>query len=901
MAQRIQFRQDTSIRWTAINPVLAMGEPAYETDTGKQKIGDGKTAYKLLPYKLEVGPQGIAGPAGPQGPVGLTGDRGLQGIAGPVGGAGPSSILSIGSVTGGLSASATLVGTSPSQILNLVLPKGDTGATGQPCSLSIGSVGKGTSPSATISGTAPAQVLNLILPQGDQGQQGTQGIQGIAGPVGPKGDTGAVGAGVVIQGTFTAWPPAPSASAADGDLWILGAAAPVGAPAGSVIGDGFVFDKPLNKWINVGQIRGPQGLRGDTGPVGPQGPVGPSNSLAIGTVTAGTLPSATITGTAPSQSLNLVLPKGDQGIQGAQGAVGAAGPTGAIGPANTLTVGTVTAGAAGTNPAVTITGTAPSQTVSFTIPRGDRGEAGTYVTSVLPLTAGISLQFAADAVQVGKLFHFTKKAADPALSNVIGLYKGFSDAVPVGSQITLLHDMPEPGAAVTIISIDPTITLGQEGEQVGFLDRPAVLDVRYRTARLYKVSSTRWIVSGDLSNNMIQITTQPQDVSASDGMSVSFTTRALASDSPIFYQWQTAAAGTTVWSDIAGGTSITLTVTATTAQNGRQYRCVARTALAGSVTSAVATLTVSIPDGSKWAVTAGGSSPKGVNFGNGLFVNASGLWSSDGKAWNAPLGFGTGGAAPGTRPVFGNGTWLTASGTAGFVWYTSADGKNWVTRARPYDNRGNVVFGFGFGRFVAFWTAPYTGTIQNPPVQYAHSTDGINWTLGPAITGLSLYQITGIATGSGGNANMMIAVGQGVGGAASSQYLASADGITWVAKVFPSAQIVTDIAYSNSNSNFVVVATGNVCFVSPASTTPLTTATIGFTASKISSTANWSSITFGNSRWVAVAANSATAATSTNGTAWVNQVLPTNAVWNGVTFGSNKFVAVALSASAVSE
>ena len=58
---------------------------------------------------------------------------------------------------------------------------------------------------------------------------------------------------------------------------------------------------------------GTQGQKGD------QGPAGPANTLSIGTVEKGDEASATITGEAPNQTLNLVLPKGDQGIQGEQG------------------------------------------------------------------------------------------------------------------------------------------------------------------------------------------------------------------------------------------------------------------------------------------------------------------------------------------------------------------------------------------------------------------------------------------------------------------------------------------------------------------------------------------------------------------------------------------------------
>lgn len=48
--KRIQFRRDTSTNWTTKNPPLAEGELGYETDTGKAKIGDGKTWWNDLPY-----------------------------------------------------------------------------------------------------------------------------------------------------------------------------------------------------------------------------------------------------------------------------------------------------------------------------------------------------------------------------------------------------------------------------------------------------------------------------------------------------------------------------------------------------------------------------------------------------------------------------------------------------------------------------------------------------------------------------------------------------------------------------------------------------------------------------------------------------------------------------------
>ena len=108
---------------------------------------------------------------------------------------------------------------------------------------------------------------------------------------------------------------------------------------------------------------------GAAGPIGPQGNVGPATTLSIGTVVTGADAAATITGTAPTQTLNLVLPQGATGVQGPQGVQGN------VGPANSLTVGSVTTTTA-TTAAVSITGNAPSQQISFVIPQGPQGPQG---------------------------------------------------------------------------------------------------------------------------------------------------------------------------------------------------------------------------------------------------------------------------------------------------------------------------------------------------------------------------------------------------------------------------------------------------------------------------------------------------------------------------------------------
>jgi hypothetical protein len=170
------------------------------------------------------------------------------------------------------------------------------------------------------------------------------------------------------------------------------------------------------------------------------GPTGPANELSVGTVTtgnAGSSAAVTITGDAPSQVINFTIPKGDKGDKGDKGNTGDQGPigatgatglnwqgtwsaltnyvnddavyhnssswfasgdpdvgeeptalsahwvplalqgaTGATGPSNSLSVGTVTTGSAGSSVVVNIGGTSPNQTIDFTIPKGDKGDKG---------------------------------------------------------------------------------------------------------------------------------------------------------------------------------------------------------------------------------------------------------------------------------------------------------------------------------------------------------------------------------------------------------------------------------------------------------------------------------------------------------------------------------------------
>lgn len=95
---------------------------------------------------------------------------------------------------------------------------------------------------------------------------------------------------------------------------------------------------------------------------GTNGADGTPNTLTIGTVSSGSTPAATITGTTPNQVLNLVLPKGDTGDNGADGIT----PTITIGSVNTVSPSTAAS--------VTNSGTDTNVVLNFDIPQGVQGD-----------------------------------------------------------------------------------------------------------------------------------------------------------------------------------------------------------------------------------------------------------------------------------------------------------------------------------------------------------------------------------------------------------------------------------------------------------------------------------------------------------------------------------------------
>ncbi len=102
-------------------------------------------------------------------------------------------------------------------------------------------------------------------------------------------------------------------------VWFCMAASSTVVAADTIVNGDFRILGSGNLVFSDGTSQKSAQVKGDTGQQGAIGPAGPVNTLTMGTVATGnpgSAASAAITGTAPNQTLNLILPQGQQGPVG---------------------------------------------------------------------------------------------------------------------------------------------------------------------------------------------------------------------------------------------------------------------------------------------------------------------------------------------------------------------------------------------------------------------------------------------------------------------------------------------------------------------------------------------------------------------------------------------------------
>ncbi len=361
------------------------------------------------------GLQGLPGQAGAQGVPGTAGATGLQGPMGPIGPAGPVGLTPQGvysssrnyaladaitfNGSGYVSLSNANVGNTPDQSpgqWSLFAAAGSPGI--------AGSAGATGSPGAT----------------GPQGPVGLTGATGPQGSIGPQGPPVANYTGNYASQTSYALNDAVSYL---GSTYISLAAGNHGNPP----------DSSSSFWavlvargapgaagaVGAAGPAGPAGATGSTGATGPVGPQGQTGSAGIPGINfrdawlananyqtndAVTFQGSTWIATASSSG---VQPGTSTSAWSVLAQAGVSGPSGPTGSAATITLGSVTTGAAGTAAQVTNSGTSSAAILNFVIPAGQTGAAGSGGTSTgsAASTSGIPFASVMHSVNFQSLFY----------------------------------------------------------------------------------------------------------------------------------------------------------------------------------------------------------------------------------------------------------------------------------------------------------------------------------------------------------------------------------------------------------------------------------------------------------------------------------------------------------------
>ena len=354
------------------------------------------------------GLQGIAGQGGAQGLTGATGAQGLQGPAGPQGVAGPVGLTFRGSYQSSANyALADGILYNGAGYVSLIAANHGNTPDQTPLAWSL------------FAAAGAAGAAGTVGPVGATGPTGSQGLQGVQGPAGAAGATGSQGPAVVnYTGNYVS-----TTNYASRDAVSYGGSTYVSLVDGN---HGNTPGVTANTWAvlaaqGTAGAQGPSGATGATGAVGPvgatglQGATGPPIAFAGGWLQDKTYPIGTGVSYGGSSYVALVAntgrepdvsplywgvlaqagvagdagaagpigPAGNTGPQGPSGVTGPTGPSGPTGVAATVSVGSVTTGAAGTPAKVTNSGTNSAAVLNFVLPQGAAGTGGSGGTQTL--------------------------------------------------------------------------------------------------------------------------------------------------------------------------------------------------------------------------------------------------------------------------------------------------------------------------------------------------------------------------------------------------------------------------------------------------------------------------------------------------------------------------------------
>jgi len=337
MALRIQLRRDTAANWVANNPILLSGELGFETDTLKFKVGNGSRWNSTTSYALKLGEANGVATLNSIGKIPTS--QLPDSISASVDLNGAIAALTTNSIAEGstnkyftnqraIDAAASAISAA---LATEIINRNSAIATQATATTAAIATAK-TQAITAAADDASAKVIAAKAELNTAIQSNTVSVNSytdakIATEVTNRNNAISTAVSGLSSGggssTITL------GSVLTGDAGSSVSIVNSGTPTAAV----FNFTIPRGATGATGNT-GPQGLKGDTGDTGPQG---------------------------------------STGLTGATGATGAAG---AAGSAATISIGTVTTGAAGSSAVVTNAGTTSAAVLNFTIPRGADGSSG---------------------------------------------------------------------------------------------------------------------------------------------------------------------------------------------------------------------------------------------------------------------------------------------------------------------------------------------------------------------------------------------------------------------------------------------------------------------------------------------------------------------------------------------
>ena len=307
----------------------------YTRDGGRHPLAGGSggsSSLAWLPYWVAAGTLGFTRSESDIPPT----PTNLMGPAGQILSASASDLAE------GMLPTVTLGGTPEQRTLQFGIPAGRAGSDGQQgdageiTSATAFSLPAGTNPTITLGGTPQQRAIAFGIPSGAKGDPGNDGAS-IQGPAGQITNASAIGLPSTAQPTVT-----------------LGGT-------------------PEQRTIEFGIPAGGKGDKGDDGN-SIQGPAGQIISATASSLAAGATPTVTLGGTPEIRTLAFGIPVGAKGTDGTDGIDGVAGQ---------IASATAVQLPAGSQPTITLGGTAVIRIMEFGIPKGDKGEDATAVEGAM--------------------------------------------------------------------------------------------------------------------------------------------------------------------------------------------------------------------------------------------------------------------------------------------------------------------------------------------------------------------------------------------------------------------------------------------------------------------------------------------------------------------------------------